>query len=148
MSAAELEAGYGRWFLLHNAGSAARASADADADTMTVDSIPYVAPLLRRPESRQLFVSIGRHVNNDVALADASVSQFHAFLKDIDGIPFLQDAGSKNGTFVGEVPVPAQRQGAPVRLSGGETIRFGAVATTFLDVDAVRRMLPPPAAAV
>ena len=99
------------------------------------DEVRVTAYLLkRRPTSTHEFVSIGRLDGNDVALPDESVSKFHAYLKESGGALLLQDARSRNGTFVDELPVPPRGSGAPVTLVPGKAVRFGSVTTTFVDV--------------
>ncbi|MBI4605186.1 MAG: FHA domain-containing protein [Planctomycetes bacterium] len=44
--------------------------------------------------------SIGRDERNDVAIHDDIVSSFHAAIVRVDGEHWLEDAGSKNGTFL------------------------------------------------
>ena len=45
-------------------------------------------------------ITIGRTPNNDVCIADDSVSRFHAFFRDDEDHWIVCDAGSKNGTKV------------------------------------------------
>lgn len=47
--------------------------------------------------TRQLPFSIGRSLGNDLVLDDATVSFVHARVEEIDGAPYLVDAGSTNG---------------------------------------------------
>jgi len=79
------------------------------------------------------FISVGRAENNDVAIPDRSLSIFHAFFtQHSDGRFLLQDAGSKNGTFVDGREVPAQARGRAVPVPDGALVRFGQVELTFL----------------
>lgn len=107
---------------------------------ITDDIVVTVFPLLRRPTQENPFVSIGRLLGNDIALADETVSKFHAFVKqEPDGL-YLQDARSRNGTAVDGVPVAARGLGPPTKLDEGASIRFGSVVTTFVDADTLRRL--------
>jgi hypothetical protein len=89
----------------------------------------------RKPTSTMAFVSIGRLEGNDVVIADVSVSKFHAYIKCVDGVDTLIDAGSRNGTFVDNVQVPRQRQGTPLVLRSGARLRLGTVRMTYISVD-------------
>jgi len=65
-------------------------------------------------------VSIGRSSRNSMVLADLSLSRHHAeILPDSDGW-ILQDAGSRNGTFLN-----GHRLQAPERLKPGDRIDLG-----------------------
>jgi DNA-binding winged helix-turn-helix (wHTH) protein len=80
---------------------------------------------------RRYPLSIGEHVvgrDPDVGIClDAStVSRRHARLVvAADGV-FLEDVGSKNGTFRG-----AERVTSPTQLADGDTIRIGSLVLTF-----------------
>jgi hypothetical protein len=100
-----------------------------------VSDVPrYVFRVKRAPRSRFDFVSVGRNEGNDVVLPDASVSRFHAFLRELpDGSVVVQDVRSANGTFVGGQPVPKQGEGAPLPVRSGEAIRFGDIHGVIVD---------------
>jgi len=87
------------------------------------------------------FVSVGRTRNNDVVIADVSLSKFHAFFKLVGDTMQLQDAGSKNGTFLNDEKVPTQHAGAPITLVSGGVIRFGSVEMTFLDAESFSNLV-------
>jgi pSer/pThr/pTyr-binding forkhead associated (FHA) protein len=107
----------------------------------TVEAAISITPAVRLPTSQLQFISIGRIEGNDVLLHDVSVSKFHAFIRDAEGVQFLQDAGSRNGTFVNEVAVPARKSGVPVALRSGDVVRFGSVQTTYYDAAALHASL-------
>lgn len=86
------------------------------------------------------FVSVGRTRRNDVVIPDVSLSKFHAFFVEEDGAYTLQDARSKNGTFVGAQRVNAQGEGPPAAVRTGAKVRFGAVELTFLDAASLRKL--------
>lgn len=51
-------------------------------------------------------VSLGRDPRNDVSIADTIISSFHAaILRDEEGRFWIEDVGSKNGTFLGGEPI-------------------------------------------
>lgn len=83
---------------------------------------------------------VGRE-GSDVLLPDKTVSRQHARLDvGADGAVTVEDLSSTNGTAVG-----GDRLVAHVlrRLSGGDTLRFGSVAT-ILRVAAAAEAVPPP----
>jgi hypothetical protein len=91
------------------------------------------------------FISVGRTRNNDVVILDVSVTKFHAmFTQDGSGRFLLQDAGSRNGTWVDSIKVPTAAEGAPMPLRPGCEVRLGHVVLSFLDArglhDLARRL--------
>jgi pSer/pThr/pTyr-binding forkhead associated (FHA) protein len=64
---------------------------------------------------------VGRSVDCDVVLHDASVSRRHAELVIEGSTVTVRDLQSRNGTFVGEVPIQSRQ------VAFGERIRFGSV---------------------
>ena len=98
------------------------------------DSLVLALRRTERSPFRQ-FLSVGRTRNNDVVIADVSVSKFHAFFNEEEGGALtLQDAGSRNGTFLNGAPVPPRGQGPAVRVESGEQIRFGDIAFLFYEL--------------
>jgi hypothetical protein len=88
------------------------------------------------------FISVGRNEGNDVMIPDQSISLFHAlFRKTKDDRILLRDAGSTNGTFVNDKPVPVQLQGEPVEVDSGAQVRFGSVKFTFLRIVEFRKLV-------
>ena len=107
-----------------------------------------LAPLSVRPRSHALLFSLtgrqlgavfplhgtslklGRGPEVEINLDDDAISGFHARLvRRPDGI-YLDDAGSRNGTFVNE-----RRIQQPLRLSDGDHIRLGNTILRFSMVD-------------
>ncbi len=123
------------------AREATRAGGKLAEPEATGEILFRVFPLLRRPGSEFPFVSIGRDASSDVVVPDASVSKFHAYVKEEQGRFLVQDARSRNGTFLGDIPVPARGGGSPVALVPGATIRFGSVGMSFLDVAQLRGLV-------
>lgn len=76
-------------------------------------------------------ITVGRTKNNDVVIADPLVSKFHAYFRQLDGAWLLADAGSVNGTRIGDIELPKRGQPQPVQW--GERIAFGDCVLTFLD---------------
>jgi hypothetical protein len=65
------------------------------------------------------FLLIGRDAGCDVVVPDPSVSRRHAALRRRDGEDWLEDVGSRSGTWVNGV-----RLVAPQRLADGDDIRL------------------------
>lgn len=63
---------------------------------------------------------LGRGADNDIDLADPSVSREHALIRETDGRYTLYDRASTHGTYVNEV-----RATGPVLLQHGDVIRLG-----------------------
>jgi len=78
-------------------------------------------------------VTVGRTKNNDIVLADISISKFHAFFKEEGGQFFLADGKSRNGTFVDNDRALPTKQGKPTLLRSGFRVKFGAVEFRFID---------------
>jgi len=77
---------------------------------------------------------LGRAADNDVVLADEEVSRHHAVIRWQDDRPWIEDGGSRNGTFVDEV-----------RLTGAQPLRPGQVirlGRTRLQVEFVAASVP------
>lgn len=95
---------------------------------------PVILPIEKTPGSKNPFamgVTIGRVETNDIAIDDASVSRFHAWLQFDERVAswFLTDAESKNGTWLDDVRLaPSVR----TKISDGAVIRVGDVRTNFM----------------
>ena len=85
-----------------------------------VEQIPVAKRLGGNPFANM--ITIGRAANNDIVLAEGSVSKFHAFLRTTEGGLLLVDADSSNGTYVNGTRLDPQRAR---RLNPGDTLRFG-----------------------
>jgi serine phosphatase RsbU (regulator of sigma subunit)/pSer/pThr/pTyr-binding forkhead associated (FHA) protein len=84
---------------------------------------------------------IGRHPNCRISIVQASVSGKHAIITGENGQFFLDDVGSRNGTFVNK-----QKVAARVKLNHNDMIQFGDAMSKFDDPSAVPAT-PSPAAA-
>ncbi len=73
----------------------------------------------RRFEIRGDVTRLGRALDNDVVVDDASVSRYHANIRKQDGAFELVDLNSRNGTFV------ADRRITQARLASGDSMRLG-----------------------
>jgi hypothetical protein len=84
---------------------------------------PEVIPLAR------LALVIGRDPRCDLVLDDRSISSEHARIVFREGVPTIEDLGSKNGTRVGLEPV---RKGQPPHVLGAECfVGLGKVSGYF-----------------
>jgi pSer/pThr/pTyr-binding forkhead associated (FHA) protein len=72
----------------------------------------------------QLVTSLGRDLDNDVVLADPSISGRHAVLSHRDRTWWLEDLGSTNGSFVNGDGVSP---GVETLLRSGDLVQLGAV---------------------
>jgi Inner membrane component of T3SS, cytoplasmic domain len=85
-------------------------------------------PLAKKPgASFRDRITIGRTANNDVVIADPSVSRLHAYVRQADGW-IVADAGSKNGSWLDAAPLEPRRE---TPLPPGSVLRLGDVLLTF-----------------
>ena len=106
----------------------------AAVDRLTAPKPPesrLVLPVRKIQGSFPSMITVGRTKNNDVVLADPLVSKFHAYFRLIDGAWLIADAGSVNGTRIGDIELP--KRGQPQPIHWGERIAFGDCVLTFLD---------------
>jgi pSer/pThr/pTyr-binding forkhead associated (FHA) protein len=68
---------------------------------------------------------IGRALDNDIVLSDASVSRHHAAIEAVNGHYRLRDLGSQNGTFIGGARI------TEAALGNGDAVKIGDVTFTF-----------------
>jgi hypothetical protein len=111
---------------------------------MTKTERPIVLGVRKVQKAFPSMITVGRTSNNDVVLSDVQISKFHAFFRQQDGGRFeLLDAGSRNGTWVGENKVPSKGDAHPVRV--GDELQFGQLRFSFFDAarcwDTVRGLL-------
>jgi FHA domain-containing protein len=93
-------------------------------------------PLVKKPgASFPDRITIGRTPNNDVAIGEHSVSRLHAYVRGAPGARasgpggwVVADAGSKNGSWLDDVPLEPRRE---VALAPGAVLRLGDVILTF-----------------
>jgi hypothetical protein len=87
-------------------------------------------PLAKKPgASFPDRITIGRTSNNDVVIADTSVSRLHAYLRrDGGGHWLVADAGSKNGSWLRGVKMEARKE---IQLASRAVVRLGDVDLTF-----------------
>lgn len=82
---------------------------------------------------------VGRSPDNDLRLADSRVSSHHLVLRWAGESLLVQDLGSRNGTFLNEVPVSA-----PTRVSDSDVIRLGRSVRLRVRLRRVSAPVPAP----
>ena len=109
------------------------------------DKGPVVLPVRKVQTTFPSMITVGRAKNNDIVVPDALVSKFHAFFRQLDdGDWGVADAGSANGTRLGDVDLAPK--GQPERVRPGDRITFGGVsAFRFLDAGGLWAALRDPA---
>jgi len=75
--------------------------------------------------------TIGRGVNNDLQFKNPWLSRLHARITPRDGLFYLADAGSRNGTYLNGQTLEGER-----RLAHGDVIALGEVLLRFADGEA------------
>ncbi len=103
-------------------------------------------PVRKKQEVFESKITVGRATNNDIVIADATISKLHAwFVIDGDRL-LLVDAGSRNGTHLGDTRLAAK---TPTPAKVGERIRFGSAELVLQDAngcwEALRRRKTGPA---
>src|SRR5215216_401831 len=69
--------------------------------------------------------SIGRIPGNDLVIRDSMLSRRHALIESHDGVSYISDCGSQNGTLVNDNPVVgavALREGDIITLGGAYNV--------------------------
>jgi pSer/pThr/pTyr-binding forkhead associated (FHA) protein/NADPH-dependent 2,4-dienoyl-CoA reductase/sulfur reductase-like enzyme len=92
-------------------------------------------------ELRGTSVSIGRDKASDVVLDDPAVSGTHAQVAEHEGMLYLRDLGSRNGTYVNRALVSV-----PHPLADGDVIHLGDTDLTFRSPAAAKPVAPAPVA--
>lgn len=111
-------------------------SIDEDNETMPIGNVTLrdvvnmeVYPLLKKPgASFADRITIGRTSNNDIVVADASISRLHAYVRRDGAQWVVADGGSKNGTWLKGAVLEPRRERP---LESRATLRVGDVDLTF-----------------
>ena len=109
---------------------------DIDEETMPIGKVTLgdlvnmeIYPLVKKPgASFADRITIGRTSNNDIVVADASISRLHAYVRRDGKNWVVADGGSKNGSWLKGVPLEARRE-RPLETRG--VLRLGDVDLTF-----------------
>jgi hypothetical protein len=99
------------------------------------DRAPAVMPVRKAQPTFPSMITVGRARNNDIVVPDACVSKLHAFFRCVDGVWTVSDAGSSNGTHVGDHALLPNGVSEPLRP--GDEVRFGLQSFRFLDAAAL-----------
>jgi hypothetical protein len=92
-----------------------------------------VYPLTKKPQaSFPDRITIGRTGNNDVVIADSSVSRLHAYVRRDGGAWVVADAGSKNGSWLRGQILEARREKP---LASRALLKLGEIELTFFLAD-------------
>jgi pSer/pThr/pTyr-binding forkhead associated (FHA) protein len=89
------------------------------------------APCLVRTDGERLAIKvgaptrIGRALDNEIVLNDASISRHHAVIETRNGAYVIRDLGSQNGTWL------ADQRITEASLNGRTTLRLGDVVLSF-----------------
>ncbi|MFP4364088.1 MAG: FHA domain-containing protein [Spirochaetia bacterium] len=67
-------------------------------------------------------VFIGRNAENDIPLSDPLASRIHASVEIMNGIYYLRDMDSTNGTYINGNPL---KKGETRKLQRGDVIKIG-----------------------
>jgi adenylate cyclase len=88
--------------------------------------------IIRAPQTAEVLYelqalnTIGRHPNQNIQVLDRIVSKEHAIITFSENAYWIQDIGSRNGTFVNEDKIPGR-----TKLVDGSVIRLGETTMTF-----------------
>jgi len=70
---------------------------------------PYITIALENQidkfELKKLRTTIGRHGDNDILIANLTISNHHAIITNEGGVFYIQDNNSTNGTFVNDIKI-------------------------------------------
>jgi hypothetical protein len=102
----------------------------------------WVFPLKKRDDKFACMITMGRAANNVMRLNVPSVSKFHAYFTHVarDGVWYIADANSSNGTFIDGAELPPSHGKVPLR--NGSNLRFGPDVTgRFYDASALWELL-------
>jgi DNA-binding winged helix-turn-helix (wHTH) protein len=102
---------------------------EGDAQTAGPDEHPFLYCLQGEAGNATLVEGdhlLGRGHDSAIPLAAPTVSRRHARLRIARGEAFLEDLGSRHGTFVG-----GERLSGPQRLEDGDELSLGSVRLTF-----------------
>ena len=88
---------------------------------------PFYVPKDYFPSEGSEGIRIGRAKDCEVSLPDTGISGLHCRLKNSPNGFFVEDMGSRNGTFVDDKLLRER-----CRLNGGELIRLGGTILKFM----------------
>ncbi len=77
--------------------------------------------------------ALGRDLDNEIVLADPTISGRHACLSIREGTWWIEDLGSTNGSFVNDEEVDSD---TPALLRSGDLVQVGAIKMRLVTPDA------------
>jgi pSer/pThr/pTyr-binding forkhead associated (FHA) protein len=83
--------------------------------------------------------TIGRHATANITIGSFMLSRFHCTVRQQDGVLYVRDLGSKNGTWVGKRRVKDKE----VAAHAGDEIRLGAIKLTVIGEGELECLSPP-----
>lgn len=109
-------------------------------DMMKLEALSQTAVLPLRARTGGPAMTVGRDATADIVLPHPTISKAHARVQVIEpAVVRVVDAGSRNGTYVGNERLPPGDEHArDVRV--GETITFGVVHARIVDFAELRSM--------
>ncbi len=104
---------------------------------VTQDETAYLITNLGQEESQAIVQPeniwvVGRDHRAAIVVSDPCLSRYHAAIQWLDGVAYLIDLASTNGSFIGGKPV---RQ--PTPLKDGDQIQMGSLSFTFFNPHAI-----------
>ena len=106
-----------------------RARSDDMLAALATVELEVVEPGAHRTARLSLPILIGRAPQATLVLSDGQVSRLHARIEMRDDGVYVEDLGSRNGTFVDGAPVVSGR-----RLANGDEITLGTASIIFRGV--------------
>lgn len=103
------------------------------SEEATGETSVFVLPLVKKPTNQSNLLRVGRGDACDVVVSDLTISKLHAYVMYGDDGFELLDAGSRNGTFVGDTQCNARGLGPATPLKPSSKVRFGSISLTFID---------------
>jgi pSer/pThr/pTyr-binding forkhead associated (FHA) protein len=100
---------------------AARTAAPRDTRSSTKLAVVEPSELRGRTYGLGEELTVGRAAGCQVTLDDSYVSQLHARIFRRDGVFYVEDLGSTNGTFLN-----TQKVSAPVAMKRGDRLKIGS----------------------
>jgi pSer/pThr/pTyr-binding forkhead associated (FHA) protein len=94
-----------------------------------MSEVRFILRKVATGEERQLsgIVPVGREAVDGIKLTEEGASRRHASLSVADGVAYVEDAGSRNGTYVNDRALTAK-----TALKSGDRVRFDKEAFEFL----------------
>ncbi|MGC4122509.1 MAG: FHA domain-containing protein [Myxococcales bacterium] len=110
-----------------------------DGETLATLSVPTPPPAVGEALALALSarsgqpgqITLGRAASCDIEINDATLSQLHLlFMEASPRVWTVRDAGSRNGSWVDQVPIA---KGVPLQLKSGSRIQAAQVCLTYYD---------------